>query len=72
MVPDAGAIQRLPRRIPYNIAMEMLWMGRRMGAEEAARYGLVNRVVAKDELMDCARDWAAQLAEAAHRLPCRA
>ena len=65
MVPDAGAIQRLPRRIPYNIAMEMLLMGRRMGAEEAARYGLVNKVVAKDELMDCARAWAAQLAEAA-------
>ena len=65
MVPDAGALQRLPRRIPYNIAMEMLLMGRRMGAEEAARYGLVNRVVAKDALMDVARAWAAQLAEAA-------
>ena len=65
MVPDAGAIQRLPRRIPCNIAMEMLLLGRRMGAEEAARYGLVNKVVAKDELMDSARAWAAQLAEAA-------
>ena len=65
MVPDAGAIQRLPRRIPCNIAMEMLLMGRRMGAEEAARYGLVNKVVPKDELMECARAWAAQLAEAA-------
>jgi crotonobetainyl-CoA hydratase len=65
MVPDAGAIQRLPRRIPYNIAMEMLLMGRRMGAEEAARYGLVNKVVAGDELMECARSWAGQLAEAA-------
>ena len=65
MVPDAGAIQRLPRRIPYNIAMEMLLMGRRMGAEEAARYGLVNKVVAKDELMPVARTWAKQLAEAA-------
>ncbi|MCY4286116.1 MAG: enoyl-CoA hydratase-related protein [Thiotrichales bacterium] len=65
MVPDAGALQRLPRRLPYNIAMEMLLLGRRMGADEAARYGLVNRVVAKDDLMDVARAWAAQLAEAA-------
>lgn len=65
MVPDAGAIQRLPRRLPYNIAMEMLLLGRRMGADEAARYGLVNKVVPRDELMSAARAWAAQLAEAA-------
>ena len=65
MVPDAGAIQRLGRRIPYNIALEMLLLGRRMGAAEAARYGLVNKVVAKEDLMPCARAWAAQLAEAA-------
>ncbi len=65
MVPDAGAIQRLPRRVPYNIAMEMLLLGRRMGADEAARYGLVNKVVPGDELMTSARAWAAQLAEAA-------
>ena len=65
MVPDAGAIQRLPRRLPYNIALEMLLMGRRMGAEEAARYGLVNKVVAKQDLIPAARAWAKQLAEAA-------
>ena len=55
IVPDAGALQRLPRRIPYNIAMEMLLLGRRMGAEEAARYGLVNKVVPYAELMTAAR-----------------
>ena len=37
-VPDAGALQRLPRRIPYNIAMELLLTGRRMDADEAARW----------------------------------
>ena len=26
IVPDAGALQRLPRRIPYNIAMEMFFL----------------------------------------------
>ena len=65
IVPDAGAIQRLPRRIPYNIAMEMLLLGRRMGAREAASYGLVNRVVPFAELMPAARDWADRLAKAA-------
>ncbi len=65
MIPDAGAIQRLPRRIPYNIAMEMLLLGRRMPAAEAQRYGLVNKVVPKDQLITAARAWADQLAEAA-------
>ncbi len=62
MVPDAGALQRLPRRLPYNIAMEMFLLGRRMPAGEAARYGLVNKVVPREELMPAARAWAAQLA----------
>lgn len=35
IVPDAGALQRLPRRIPHNIAMEMFLLGRRMTAVEA-------------------------------------
>ncbi|MEE8513440.1 MAG: enoyl-CoA hydratase-related protein, partial [Gammaproteobacteria bacterium] len=52
-------------RIPHNIAMEMLLLGRRMPASEAAHYGLVNKVVAKEELMQTARAWAAQLAQAA-------
>ena len=65
IVPDAGALQRLPRRIPYNIAMEMLFLGRRMPAEEAARHGLVNAVVPADRLMEKAREWADQLAQSA-------
>jgi crotonobetainyl-CoA hydratase len=65
MVPDAGALQRLPRRIPYNIAMEMFLLGRRMPAEEAARYGLINKIVPYADLMTVAREWAGQLAEAA-------
>ncbi len=65
MVPDAGALQRLPRRLPYNIAMEMFLLGRRMPAGEAARYGLLNKVVPREELMPAARAWAAQLAETA-------
>jgi len=62
IVPDAGALQRLPRRIPHNIAMEMFLLGRRMSAQEAAQYGLVNKVVEKEKLMVAARDWAARIA----------
>ncbi|WP_205032062.1 enoyl-CoA hydratase-related protein [Hwanghaeella grinnelliae] len=62
IVPDAGALQRLPRRIPHNIAMEMFLLGRRMTAVEAAHYGLVNKVVPKGTHLDAAREWAEQIA----------
>ncbi len=65
IIPDAGAVQRLPKRVPYNIALELLYLGRRMTAKEAARYGLVNKVVDPSELIDCARNWAEQLAQVA-------
>jgi crotonobetainyl-CoA hydratase len=42
--------------------MEMLLLGERMGAVEAASYGLVNAVVPADQLMAKARAWADQLA----------
>jgi crotonobetainyl-CoA hydratase len=65
IIPDAGAMQRLPRRLPYNIALEMLYLGRRMPAAEAAGYGMVNKIVPKDQLMSAAREWAEQLAKVA-------
>jgi len=65
ILPDSGGIQRLPRRLPYNIAMELLLLGRRMGASEARHYGLVNAVVPKEQLMATARDWAERIAAGA-------
>jgi len=65
IVPDAGAIQRLPRRIPYNVAMEMYLLGRRMTAREAQEYGFVNKVVSNEIMMETAREWANQIAESA-------
>lgn len=61
MVPDAGAIQRLHRRLPYNKAMEMYLLGQKMSAQDAAAYGLVNKVVPQDRLMETAMAWANQL-----------
>ena len=48
---DAATL-KLPRRLPYHIAMELLFTGRWMDAHEAARYGLVNEVIPSNELLD--------------------
>ncbi len=65
MLPDSGGILRLPRRLPRAIATEMLMTARRMGAAEAARWGLVNQVVAGDQLMAAANTLARQIVQAA-------
>ena len=62
---DAGAMQRLPRRIPYNVAVELMLTGRRMGADEAVQWGLVHKAVPAADLMPAARAVAAQIAEGA-------
>jgi len=52
---DAATV-KLPKRMPYHIAMELLLTGRWMRAAEAARWGLVNEVLADDEAVR-ARAW---------------
>jgi len=64
-LPDVGAIQILPRKLPYNVAMELLYTGRRMSAQEAERWGLVCRVCAAAELMPRARALAREVAQGA-------
>ena len=64
LIPDSGTV-RLPRRLPRAIALEMLFTGRRMGADEAARWGLANAVVPPDEVMAKAREIAAAIVRAA-------
>jgi crotonobetainyl-CoA hydratase len=64
MLPDVGSVW-LPRLLPAHIAREMLLTSRRMGAAEAQRWGLVNRVVPADALLDEARALAADIAAAA-------
>ncbi|WP_070988519.1 carnitinyl-CoA dehydratase [Halofilum ochraceum] len=65
IVPDSGGLQRVPKRLPYNIAMEMLLLGRRMEVDEAMHYGMINRVVSSDQLMPTAREWADTIAAGA-------
>lgn len=60
-VADAASI-KLPKRIPYHIAMEMLFTGRWLDAQEAARWGMINHIYQADSLMDEARKMAQVLA----------
>ncbi|WP_047452911.1 carnitinyl-CoA dehydratase [Rhizobium rhizogenes] len=53
-VADAASI-KLPKRIPYHIAMDMLLTGRWLDVAEAHRWGFVNEIVAADKLVD--RAW---------------
>lgn len=61
VLADAATI-KLPRRIPYHVAMGLLLTGRFMDAAEAARWGLVNEVVPGNDLMARARELARLLA----------
>ena len=54
-VADAASC-KLPKRIPYHLAMEMLLLGRWMPAAEAHRWGLVNEVLPDGEAL-YARAW---------------
>ncbi|MBB3569583.1 carnitinyl-CoA dehydratase [Rhizobium sp. BK491] len=60
-VADAASI-KLPKRIPYHIAMDMLLTGRWLNVEEAHRWGFVNEIVTADRLMDRAWELARLLA----------
>lgn len=64
-LPDAGAVQRLPRLIPYPVALEMMLTGRRMSALEAKHWGLVHRVVPAECVLQTAREIAKNIAEGA-------
>ena len=65
IIPGAGGTQRLTRTVGKYLAMEMVLNDRRLKAEEAARFGLVNRVVPVERYLEEALDLAQQLAERA-------
>ncbi len=65
ILPDGGGINRLPRRVPYNLAVEMILTGRRLGAAEGQAIGLIGAVVPAAGLMAKARETAAAVCESA-------
>ncbi|WP_202126038.1 enoyl-CoA hydratase-related protein [Actinomadura physcomitrii] len=61
LVAGAGGLIRLPRTVPPKVAAEMILTGRRLSAEEARDYGLVNRVVDAGTALEGARALAAEI-----------
>jgi crotonobetainyl-CoA hydratase len=59
---DAATL-KLPKRLPFHVAMDLLLTGRWMDAAEAARWGLVKDIVPEDELLPRAHALAGLLAE---------
>ncbi len=58
IIPTGGSHIRLPRQIPWAVAMELLLTGQPIDARRAYDIGLINRVVPAGELMDTAFEWA--------------
>lgn len=62
VIPGNGGTQRVLDQLPYPIAMEMLLTGDTMDAETAAQWGLINKVVPKEQLLDSAFAYAKKIA----------
>ena len=66
IIPGAGGTQRLARLVGEGRAIEMICLGRRLSAEEALAWGLVNRVVPDEaDLLDEVVAWLEPIAEGA-------
>ena len=65
ILPDGGGVVRLQRRLPRQLAVEMMMTGRRLSAAEGLRWGLISRVVPQAELMAAAREIAAAMTRSA-------
>ena len=63
LMADAGGVHGLSRQIPIKLAMEMILTGQFIDAQRAAEVGLVNRVVADDELLAGAKELATSIME---------
>lgn len=61
VVPAGGTLTRLVRQVPYALAMELMLLGDQVGAAEAFRMGLVNRVVPHGQVLAGAHEMARQL-----------
>ncbi len=61
LVPLGGTHIRLPRQIPWAMAMQLLLTGKNIDAQRAYEIGLINAVVPADQLMETALDWAQKM-----------
>jgi 2-(1,2-epoxy-1,2-dihydrophenyl)acetyl-CoA isomerase len=62
LAPDGGAAYLLARKVPFNIAKQLLLFGETLSAAEGHRIGLINKVVPDGDLRSEAAAWAQRLA----------
>ena len=63
MVADVGTLQRLPKLVPLAVVKELAYTGRRMGADKALGYGLLNAVFdTREQTVQAALECAAEIA----------
>jgi crotonobetainyl-CoA hydratase len=65
LLPEVGGLQRLPKLIPPMVATEMLLTGRRVEVDEAKAWGLVAKIVPREQLMEQAIAMAETIAQGA-------
>ena len=61
LFPLGGSTVRLPRQMPYCMAMEVLLTGSLIDAEEALRIGFINRIVPRESLLEEAEKFASRI-----------
>jgi 2-(1,2-epoxy-1,2-dihydrophenyl)acetyl-CoA isomerase len=67
LAPDGGAAYLLARKVPFNVAKQLLLFGEELSAADAHRMGLVNKVVPDADLVAEVTQWARRLAQGATR-----
>lgn len=65
LIPGAGGVHRLPRQIPYHLAMNMIMTSKRLTPQEALQYGIVAEVVPHADLLPTAEKYAAEILKGA-------
>jgi enoyl-CoA hydratase len=67
IIPGAGGTQRLARLIGLSKAKDIVYTGRFVKADEALMFGMVDEVVAPDDVYEAAKRWAGQFTTGASR-----
>jgi enoyl-CoA hydratase/carnithine racemase len=63
IIPDGGGMYFLPRRVGLVKAKELIFSGRKVDLDEAARIGIVDRIASADTLVADAQAWARELSK---------
>jgi enoyl-CoA hydratase len=65
VIPGGGGTQRIQKVVGQGIAKELLYFGEMLDAERAYQLQIINKIVAHDQILSAAKEWAEKLAEKA-------